>query len=65
MPARVLAAAVARVEKHGRRWIVAAKRAVVPDVSPQPPRHGLVFGQHRHGRIITVDPVGREDLAAD
>src|SRR5437899_13077892 len=44
VPARVLAAAVARVEKHGRRGIGAAKRAVIPDVSPKPPRHGLVFG---------------------
>jgi hypothetical protein len=24
-----------------------------------------VFGQHRHGRIITMDPVGGQDMAAD
>src|SRR5437660_3830670 len=62
MPARMLAAAVARIEKHGGRRIVAAKGPVIPDIGPQPPGHGLVFGQYRHGRIVTVDPVGGHDM---
>jgi hypothetical protein len=65
MPARMLAAAVTRVEEHGGRRIAAAERSVIPHVGPQPSGHGLVFGQHRHGRIVTVDPVGGQDMTAD
>jgi hypothetical protein len=60
-----LTAAVSRIEKHGGRRIVATKGPVIPDIGPQPPGHGLVFGEHRHSRIVTVDPVGGHDMTAD
>jgi hypothetical protein len=65
MPARMLAAPVTRVEKHGGRRIAAAERSVISHVGPQPPGHGLVFGQNRHGRIVTVDSGGGQDMAED
>ena len=61
----MLAAAISRVEKHGGRRIAAAERLVIPHVRPQPPGHGSVFGQHWHGRIVTVDPVGGQDMTAN
>ena len=65
MPSRVLAAAIARVEEQGSRRIMAAERPVVPDIGPQPRRHGLVLRQHRHRRVVAVKTIGGQHMAAD
>ena len=65
MPARVLAVAVARVEEHRRRRCRAGERPVVADIGPQPPGDGLAFGQHRHGRVVAVQALGGQHMAAD
>jgi len=58
MRLRMLAPAVARVVEHRRRWIGPAERPVVPHVNPASPRVGLALGQHRHGRIVGMQPPG-------
>lgn len=63
VPLQVLAGPVARVEEHGCRRILAPERPIVPDVTPQPARRGLALGQHRHGRVVAVDPLGDQNVA--
>ncbi len=59
------AGAIGRVEEHcgGRRG--AAERPVVTHIGPQPPGPGLHLGQHRHGGVIAMDPLGGEHVSLD
>jgi SAM-dependent methyltransferase len=61
----MLALAVARVVEHRRRRTRSPKRPIVPDVNPASPRVGLSLGQHRHGRIISMKPLGHHDIGFD
>ena len=61
----MLAATVARIEEHRRRRIRAAERPVVAHIGPQPAGAGLALGQHRHGGVVGMDALGREDMCAD
>ena len=67
MSFRMLATAVAGiVEQHRRRpGLALAERPVVADIGPEPAGDGLALGQHRHGRVVAVQPLGGEDMAAD
>jgi hypothetical protein len=62
---RVLAAAVARIEEQRRRGVRAGERLVIPDIGPEPADHRLLLGQHRHGRVVAVDPVRAQNMTAD
>ena len=42
-----------------------AEGTVVANVSPDPPRHRLAFGQDRHGRIVAVQTFGSQDMGRD
>ena len=63
MPLGMLAAAVARiVEQHRRRPASPAERAVVADIGPEPAGDRLALGQHRHGGVVAVQPLGSEHM---
>jgi hypothetical protein len=61
----MLAAAVGRVEEGDRRRIRAAERPIVPDIAPHVPDLRLLFGQHRHGGVVTVQAFGCKDVSTD
>ena len=61
----MIAAAVWRIEEHRRRRVRSAKRPVVAHISPQPASAGLARGQHRHGGVVGMDALGREDVGTD
>jgi hypothetical protein len=65
MAPRMFAAAVAGVKEQRHRRVMTTERPVVVDISPQPPGDGLVLGQHRHRRVVAVQPVGGQHMAAD
>jgi len=65
MRLRMFALAVARVIEHRSRRASATKWPVVPDINPASPRVGLALGQHRHGRIVAMKPLGRHDIGFD
>ena len=62
---RMLAPPVARVveDRGGRPG--AAERLVVADVNPEPAGVGLALRQHRHGRVVAVQALGRHDMGLD
>jgi hypothetical protein len=58
----MFARAVARLEEH-RTWRrPATERAVVAHVGPTSPSDSLAPGQHRHGRVVAVQPLGRHHV---
>src|SRR5579883_585391 len=64
---RMLAAAI-RAEEVGRgRWRRSAERPVIAHIDPEPTGLGLAIAgrQHRNRRVVAVDLLGREDMAAD
>ena len=64
VPFGMLAAAVARiVEEHCR--LALAERSVVADIGPEPAGDRLALGEHRHGRVVAVQPLGGEHMGAD
>ena len=65
MRLRVLAPPIVRVmeDRGGRPG--AAERLIVADVNPEPAGVGLAFGQHRHGRVVAVQALGRHDVGLD
>ena len=65
VPLGMLAAAVGRVEERRCRRVGPGERPVVPDVGPQAPDLGPLLGQHRHGGVVGVQPLGREDVRPD
>ena len=65
MRLRMLAAPVARVVEDRGRRPGAAERLIVADVDPEPAGVGLAFGQHRHGRVVAVQALGRHDMGLD
>ena len=58
----MFARTVARVEEQRRRRRLAAERAVVADVGPTSCRDGLALGQHRHRRVVAVQPPRGQDV---
>jgi len=58
----VLAGAIARVIKHRRRRVLAAEWTIVAHVNPASPGVGLALGQNRHGGVVTLQALGREDM---
>ncbi len=48
-----------------RRWIIAAKRAVVPDIRPDMPGDRFTLGQDRHLRVIAMQPFGSQNVGFD
>ena len=66
MRLRMLALAIRRVAKPHRRWIAAARRPVIAHIGPQPPGLGLAASriEHRHRRVVGVQLVGRQHVAA-
>ena len=52
------------MEDRGRRP-GAAERPVVADVDPEPAGVGLAFRQHRNGRVVAVQALGRHDMGLD
>ena len=65
MPVGVLAVAVARVEEQRCGRVGTGERPIVPDISPYPANDSLVFGEHRHGRVVAVQTFGGEHVPAD
>ena len=61
----MLAGAVARVIEHRRRRRGAAERPIVAHIDPTSPGVGLAFGQDRHGGVIAMQSLGREDMRFD
>lgn len=64
VPLGMLAAAVWRVVEEDRGRAV-AERPVVADIGPEPAGGGLALRQHRHRRVVAVQALGREPMAAD
>jgi hypothetical protein len=62
---RMRAGPIRRVEEHCSRWIGAGKRPVVANIGPQSPQAGLHLGQHRHGGVVAMDPLGGEHVGLD
>ena len=58
----MLAGSIARVIEHRRRRRGAAERPIVAHVDPTSPGVGLALGQDRHGGVIAVQSLGREDM---
>jgi len=65
MRLRMLALAIARVVEHRRRRPGASKGFVVANVNPASPGVGFAFGQHRHGRVVAMQPLCRHDMGFD
>jgi len=61
----VIAGPIAGIEEHRCRRIMACERAIVSNIGPQPTRHRLSFGQHRHRGIVAVDTPAGQDMSAD
>ncbi len=62
MGLRVLAAPITRVVEDRRRRRRSAEGAVVADVVPYPRHLGLAGSQHRHGRVVAMQPFGRQHM---
>jgi len=62
---RVIAGAVAGIEKHSRRRIAAAEGPVVAHINPGPSGHRLALGQHRHRRVIAMNAAAGKDMGAN
>jgi len=61
----MLAGAIARIIEHRRRRSGAGERAIVAHVHPTPRSVGLALRQDRHGGVVAVQPLGREDVRLD
>ena len=61
----MLALPVARVVEHRRRGVQAAEWSVVSHINPTSRGIALAQCQHRHGRVITVQAFGRQDVGFD
>ena len=48
-----------------RRRCLAAERTVVSDVCLDMPGDRLPLGQNRHGRVVGVQPLGRQHMGLD
>ncbi len=62
---RMLAPLIARVVEHSRRWRWSAERAVIAHIGPTPAGVGLTPGQHRHGGVIAMQPLGAQHMGFD
>ena len=65
VPVRVLGGAVPRVAEHRRRGCPPAKGPVVADIGPDPAGDGLALGQHGHGGVVAVQPLGGPHMSVD
>ena len=59
---RVIAGTVPRVAEQSRRRVRAAERPVVADIDPRPAGGALAPGQHRHGGVVAVQAVRRQNM---
>ena len=65
MQGRVLHSAIGREVIEGRRGRASGERAVVAQVGPEPGGLGAALGQKRHGRIVSMQPFGGNDMGTD
>ena len=65
MRQRMLAARVARVVEDRGRLPGAAERPIVADIDPEPAGVSLAFAQHRNGRVVAMQALGRHDMGLD
>src|SRR5262245_5955664 len=65
MTLRVIAGPIARIEKHRCRRIPPPERAIIANIGPQPTRHRLPLGQHRHRGVVAMDAAAGENVSAD
>ena len=61
---RILAMTRGRVVVQRRRRPLAAERPVVAHVDPEPARAGLHLREHLHGRVVDMQALGGEHVAA-
>jgi hypothetical protein len=54
-------AAIGRVVEESRRPSL-AKGPIIANVGPKPASGGLPLGQHRHGRVVAMQPLGTEHV---
>ena len=59
---RMHAGAVARVSEQRRRRVLPGERRVVSHIGPGPRGVGLALRQHRHRRVVTVQPLRRQHM---
>ena len=62
MAPRMFAGSVARITKQSRWRILSTEGAVVAHIGPTSRDVGLSLGQHRHGRVVAMHPLGGEDM---
>ena len=65
MPGGMFAPAIARIVEHRRRWVGTGKWPVIAYIRPHTTGNRLSLGQHRHGRVITVQSFGGKDVRLD
>ena len=65
MGLRMLALPIARVVEHRRGRPGAAERPVVANIDPAAPGVGLALRQHRHGRVVPMQTLGRHHMGLD
>jgi hypothetical protein len=62
MPRRMFAPAILRGVEDSGRDRATAEGAVAPDIAPYPPGGRLAFGQDRHGAVVAIQPLRRQDM---
>jgi hypothetical protein len=62
MPGRMIAPAIARIVEHRRRRVPATKWSIVAHINPTSPGGGLSRRQHRHARVVAVQPLGGKNV---
>ena len=60
---RMLALAVAGVIEHRRRRGRSPEGPVIADIDPTSANVSLARGQHRHGRVVTMQALGRQNVS--
>ena len=65
MGLRMLAPAIARVIEHGGRPRRSREWPIVPHIGPTSADGGLALGQHRHSRVVGMEPLAGKDMSLD
>ena len=61
----MLGRSIARGVEQRRRRRSSSKRPIVANIDPDPTCRRLALGQDRHGRIVTMQPLGGHDMPLD
>jgi hypothetical protein len=61
----MLGGTAAREIEHGRRWRGSGKGLVVTHIGPEARRDRLAAGEQRHGGVIPVQALHRQDMRLD